>query len=224
MLDARPALWVTYAIGVVFQRPTYRCRSRSSRPRKQRWSVPNRTTELETLSDALPAIRATLAIIQHDGETIIAQSRRALEYLDPDNLPIRTGATYTLGYAHQLEGNRAAASRAYTDVIRSSCVLWGFHLHHRGDARSGPGTGSRYRVVQGPTQLRTRRWSWLAILRAAWPAKRILAWRASATSGTTWPPQRSTAQQCLEVSRQMDSADTFVSYAVFIARLRLARR
>jgi len=30
------------------------------------------------------------------------------------------------------------------------------------------------------------------------------------------------ARQCAEVSRQMDSADTFISYAVFVARLRLA--
>jgi LuxR family transcriptional regulator, maltose regulon positive regulatory protein len=31
------------------------------------------------------------------------------------------------------------------------------------------------------------------------------------------------ARQCAEVSRRMDSADTFVSYAVFVARLRLAK-
>lgn len=34
----------------------------------------------------IAAIRATLAVGQHQVETIIAQSRRALEYLHPDNL------------------------------------------------------------------------------------------------------------------------------------------
>src|SRR5215211_4271850 len=50
----------------------------------------------------------------------IAQSRRALSYLHPDNLPLSTAATYTLGYAYQLQGERAAASRAYAEVISIS--------------------------------------------------------------------------------------------------------
>jgi LuxR family maltose regulon positive regulatory protein len=57
------------------------------------------------------------AVIGHDGATIVAQSRRALEYLHPDNLPVRTATTWTLGHAYQLQGDRAAASRAYTEVI-----------------------------------------------------------------------------------------------------------
>jgi len=49
-----------------------------------------------------------------------AQSRRALEYPQPDNLPILTATTYTLGYAYQLQGDYAAASQAYTEVISIS--------------------------------------------------------------------------------------------------------
>ena len=62
-------------------------------------------------------MRATLAVMQHDVDTIITQSRRALEYLHPDNLPVRTATTWTLGYAYQLQGDRAAASQAYTEII-----------------------------------------------------------------------------------------------------------
>jgi LuxR family transcriptional regulator, maltose regulon positive regulatory protein len=58
-----------------------------------------------------------LAVIQHDVETIISQSRRALEYLHPDNLPVRTATTWTLGYAYQLLGDRSAARQAYTEII-----------------------------------------------------------------------------------------------------------
>jgi LuxR family maltose regulon positive regulatory protein len=47
-------------------------------------------------------------------------SSRALEYLQPDNLPLRTAANWTLGYTYQLQGDRAAASRAYTEVISIS--------------------------------------------------------------------------------------------------------
>jgi LuxR family transcriptional regulator, maltose regulon positive regulatory protein len=58
-----------------------------------------------------------LGVIQNEVETIITWSRRALEYLRPDNLPVRTAATWTLGYAHQLQGDRAAASQAYSEII-----------------------------------------------------------------------------------------------------------
>jgi LuxR family maltose regulon positive regulatory protein len=65
----------------------------------------------------IAAIRATVAASQYEAETIIAQSRRALEYLHPNNLAFRTSTTWKLGWAYQLQGDRAAASRAYTEVI-----------------------------------------------------------------------------------------------------------
>jgi LuxR family maltose regulon positive regulatory protein len=71
----------------------------------------------------IASMRATLAVIQHDAETIIAQSRRALEYLHPDNLSIRTATTWTLGHAHQLQGDRAAAREAYDEVISTGKSL-----------------------------------------------------------------------------------------------------
>ena len=121
-LDARPALWVTYATALFFsgRHTAVEAKLQAAETALERLEPDDRSRDLV---GRIAAIRATLAIIQHDGETITAQSRRALEYLDPDNLPIRTGATYTLGYAHQLEGHRAAASRAYTDVIAQRCVL-----------------------------------------------------------------------------------------------------
>jgi len=48
------------------------------------------------------------------------KSRRTLEYLRPDNLPVRTAVTRTLGIAYQFQGNCAAASRAYTEAISMS--------------------------------------------------------------------------------------------------------
>src|SRR5262249_57895567 len=65
----------------------------------------------------IAAIRATLAVALNQVETIIEQSRRALEYLRPNNLAFRTSTIWKLGYAYQLQGDRAAASRAYTEVV-----------------------------------------------------------------------------------------------------------
>jgi LuxR family transcriptional regulator, maltose regulon positive regulatory protein len=51
---------------------------------------------------------------------MLTQSRRALEYLHPNNLASRTTAHWTLGVAYSLQGNRTAARRAYTEAIALS--------------------------------------------------------------------------------------------------------
>src|SRR5260221_1580368 len=51
---------------------------------------------------------------------MLAQSRRALEYLHPNNLSLRATAHWTLGYAYLLQGDRAAACRALTSAIALS--------------------------------------------------------------------------------------------------------
>jgi LuxR family maltose regulon positive regulatory protein len=115
-LDARPWLLVRYASGLL---------------------VIGQTTGVEeklqaaeaTLEDAEPdeqtrdligqiaAARATLAFGQNHAESMLAQSRRALEFLSQTNLPYRMTAYWTLGNACQLQGDRAAARQAYSDVI-----------------------------------------------------------------------------------------------------------
>ncbi|MET3507833.1 LuxR C-terminal-related transcriptional regulator [Halalkalibacter oceani] len=71
----------------------------------------------------IAVIRATAAVSLHQAETIVHQSEQALRYLHPDNVPVRTAASWTLGYAYQLQGKRLAASRAYTEAISSSKKL-----------------------------------------------------------------------------------------------------
>lgn len=61
--------------------------------------------------------RATLAQIQAQPDAILFQARRALEYLHPNNLPYRSTATRTLGFAHYLQGDRARASQAYAEAL-----------------------------------------------------------------------------------------------------------
>jgi LuxR family maltose regulon positive regulatory protein len=43
-----------------------------------------------------------------------------LELLSPDNTPMRTNTSWTLGYAYQMQGKRADASRAYEETIIQS--------------------------------------------------------------------------------------------------------
>src|SRR5438067_10538890 len=116
VLNARPSLWVTYASALMTTGQTTAVEEKlqAAEAALQGTEPDDRPQDLV---GRIASMRATLAVIQHDGETIIAQSRRALEYLHPDNLPVRTATTWTLGYAYQLQGDRAAASQAYTEVI-----------------------------------------------------------------------------------------------------------
>src|SRR5258706_8534976 len=53
--------------------------------------------------------RGTFALTRYQIDAMITQSRRALEYLYPDNLSLRANANWTLGFAYFLQGDRAAA-------------------------------------------------------------------------------------------------------------------
>lgn len=60
----------------------------------------------------------------HQGiDEVIVQSRRALAYLRPDNIPVRTAAAWMLGVASQRRGVHSAAREAYDEVILNSRLL-----------------------------------------------------------------------------------------------------
>jgi LuxR family maltose regulon positive regulatory protein len=120
VLDARPLLWVTYAsaLNLTGGQPTDVEQKLQAAEAALEGIEPDARTN--DIVGHIAAIRAMLAIGRDQSETIIAQSRRALAYLHPDNLPVRTITTWTLGHAYHLQGDRAAASQAYTEVISIS--------------------------------------------------------------------------------------------------------
>jgi LuxR family maltose regulon positive regulatory protein len=116
VLDARPLLWVTYASTLLAtgQRTGVEEKLQAAEAALQDAESYDKTQDVV---GRIAATRATLAVGQYQVETTIAQSRRALEFLHPDNLAFRTSTTWKLGYAYQLQGNRAAASQAYTEAM-----------------------------------------------------------------------------------------------------------
>src|SRR6185437_12752171 len=62
-----------------------------------------------TLIGRIALARAVLALTRYQAETMLAQSRRALEYLPPDYLSPRANANWTLGMAYLFQGDRVAA-------------------------------------------------------------------------------------------------------------------
>ncbi len=122
VLDSRPSLWVTYASALLFisQLIGVEEKLQAAESALQDAAPDDKTRDL---IGHIASIRATLAVAQHQVETIMTQSRRALEYLHPDNLPVRTSIIWTLGYAYELQGDRAAASQAYTEAIAISQAI-----------------------------------------------------------------------------------------------------
>src|SRR5262249_51057742 len=118
ILDARPMLWTAYASVLLATGQTTGVEERvHAAETALEGAEPDDTTR--DLIGRIAAIRASLAVNPFDAETIIAQSRRALDYLHPDNRAFHTSTAWKLGAAYHLKGDRAAARRAYTDVIAS---------------------------------------------------------------------------------------------------------
>ncbi len=64
-------------------------------------------------------------------ETYHCPSTPRLEFLNPDNLSVRTAAHGRWEYAYQLQGDRAAASQAYTEALYQPGDR-AYHYHHNG--------------------------------------------------------------------------------------------
>jgi LuxR family maltose regulon positive regulatory protein len=121
-LDARPSLWVMYASALLMVGQMTGVEQKLQAAEKALQGAKQDDKTLDLIGH-IAAIRATLAVSKHQAETIIAESRRALEYLHPDNLPVHTATAWTLGYAYQLQGDRAAASKAYTEALSISEMI-----------------------------------------------------------------------------------------------------
>jgi LuxR family transcriptional regulator, maltose regulon positive regulatory protein len=219
-LDARPSLWVTYASTLLFggQNTAVEQKLQAAEAALQGTEPDDRTQDLV---GRIASMRATLAVIQHDVETIITQSRRALEYLQPDNLPVRTATTWTLGYAYQLQGDRAAASQAYTEVIATG-KSFGDSIY------SLAATINLGQLQEADNQLSLATETYQRVLQLAGDPPQLMACEAHlglARIFYEWNDLEAAGQhgqQCAQLARQI-IVDTFAAYGVFVARLKLAQ-
>lgn len=119
VLDAKPVLWVMYAgaLTTAGQTSGVEQKLQAAETALQGAKLDDKTRDL---LGRIANNRATLAISQYQAATAVVQANRALEYLDPKNLPVRTLTTWVLGAAYQLKGDRTAASRAFAETISTS--------------------------------------------------------------------------------------------------------
>jgi LuxR family maltose regulon positive regulatory protein len=220
-LDARPSLWVIYASALLFvSQPTgVEQKLQSAEAALQGVELDDKTKDL---IGHIAAIRATLAVIQYETETIIVQSRRALEYLHPNNLPVRTATTWTLGVAYQLQGNRAAAGRAFTEALSISQEIGHFIITIMATIGLG-------QVQEAENQLDLATQTYRRVLQLAGDPPLPVACEAHlglARILYQWndlDAAQQHGQQGLHLAQQIENTDNFVGCEVFLARLKLAK-
>jgi LuxR family transcriptional regulator, maltose regulon positive regulatory protein len=186
VLDARPSLWVRYASALLVNGQTTGVEEKlqAAEAALQGTEADDKT---RNLFGQIAAAKATLALTRYQVETMLAQSRRALEYLRPNNLSLRATANWTLGFAYWTLGDRAAARRAYTEAISSA----------RHPGISSPPSWRQSAWATYRKQKTSSIWqprltgascNWQVISRFRLSTKRILAWPVYSTNGTTWMP------------------------------------
>jgi LuxR family maltose regulon positive regulatory protein len=225
-LDARPLLWVMYASALTMVGQISAVEPKLQAAEAALTTASQGSTELDeknrNVVGHIAAIRAMLAARQDQVETIIIQSRRALEYLHPDNLPVRTATIWKLGYAYQLQGDRAAASRAYAEAESISHASGNVMVNILATIGLG-------QVQEAENQLDLAADTYRRNLQQYGDQPLPIASEAHlglARIYYEWNDLDAAhrhGQQSIQLARQEENTDRFVSCKVFLARLKLAQ-
>ena len=220
-LNARPSLWLIYAWALWVAHKSSQVEEKLQAAEA---ALPDVEEDAGTrnLVGQIAALRAMLAANEYDAETIITQSRRALDYLPPDNLSVRTAVIRNLGLAYHFQGDRAAASQAYAEAI-AMCEA----------------SGNTFTNILATTGLGITQETETQLYAAVESYKRVLemvghppgpvacaAFAGLARIAYEWNDldrAEEQARQGVHLARQIESIDSFASGELFLVRLKLAR-
>ncbi|MCJ7519009.1 MAG: LuxR C-terminal-related transcriptional regulator [Anaerolineaceae bacterium] len=226
VMDAKPLLWVRYASMALVTGQTAGVEERlqaaeAALAASLQGAEPDNKTR--DLIGQIAATRATLALLKYQVETMLVQSRRAMEYLLPENLSSRFAAIWTLGVAYHLQGDYAAAERAYTEALSISQMSENnFHMTlvtnnlaqiQEKENQLYPASEFYRRTLQlfGDYLLPSASEAYLGLARICYEWNDLDA-------------AQQHGQQALHLARQYDHMiDKFIFSEVFLARLKLAR-
>lgn len=220
-LDAMPSLWIMYASALLIVGQMTGVEHKLQAAEKVLQGI-RQDDKTQDLLGHIASIRATLAVSKHDTETIITESRRALKNLHPDNLAVRTATTWTLGYAYQLQGDRNAASKAYTEALYISQMIG--HMTITIMATLGLGN-----IQEADNQLDVAAESYRRVLHLAGNPPLPIACEAHlglARIMYEWNQLDSAmqhAQQTVQLAKHFEHTDRVVAGEVVLAKLQLAQ-
>lgn len=219
---ARPSLWVTYASVLTM---TGRLQDNIEETLQAaeaalQDAAPNGQTN--DLLGQIAANRAMLGIVKNEVDKIITQSQLALVLLHPDNTPMRTTTTWTLGYAYQAQGDRSAATQAYRETIAHSQTSGNIMAEIAATTCLG-------QIQETENQLYQASKTFQRILSlmgdSPWPAA-CEACVGLARIHYEWNDLAAAeqyGQQSLALARQLENVDTPAACYVLLARVKLAR-
>ncbi|MDR3470538.1 MAG: LuxR C-terminal-related transcriptional regulator [Devosia sp.] len=223
VLDARPWLWVRSATVALNAGRTTGVEEKlqAAEEALQDADLDDKTRDL---IGQIAAARATLALANYQPEAMINQAHRALEYLHPDNLPFRSRALRTLGFAYQLQGDRAAARQAYTEARAIRQTPGNINLTVSATTGLGNVQESENQLYQAAESYRCS----LQLLGDQARSNADQEFIGLARISYEWndlDAAEQYGQQSLQLARQyVGTIDRFVLSEVFLARLKLARR
>ena len=226
LLSARPSLGVMYATLTLMGGQTTGVEEKLRLAELALTSTQQQAMPIEKTRDLIgqiAAARATLALTRYQPEDMITQAQRALDYLHPDNQTSRVRAIWTLGFAHQVLGDRIGARQAFSEAVAISqasgnirftivatislAVIQEFenHLHQAVETyQSGLQLAGDY-----PQPFENE--AHLGLARIFYEWNDLVA-------------AEKHGQQALQLARQFDRViDRFIRCEVFLARLKLAQ-
>jgi len=231
VLDARPSLWVMYAsaLSMTGQTTGVEEKLQAAEAAIAKTAAVRTSPQAAALNENtrnlighIAAIRALLAATQYQVDTIISESIRALEFLHPDNLAVRTATIWKMGIAYQIQGDRAAASQAYSEAISISQASGNNIIN----ISATTGLGS---VQESDNQLYLAAQTYRRVLQLVGDSAQPSASEAYlglARIHYQWNDlelAQQHAQQSIQLAQPMENTDRIVPYKVFLARLKLAQ-
>lgn len=221
VLSSKPSLWVMYAsaLSITGQNDDAEQKLQAAEAALKESKEDEHTRDL---IGHIATLRAIAAAPRYEIETILNQSRRALEYLHPDNLSMRTTAHCMVGFAHQLQGDRTAASQAYletiaigqasgnTFIVKVALTSLGLMQESGYQLYTAAETYGRFLHLAGDAPSPVACVAYLGLARISYQ------WNDLATA-------EQYGQKALELARQLNSIDTFAECSLFLARLSLAQ-
>jgi len=165
--------------------------------------------------------RAFLAVTQRKTQTVLSQSKIALEYLHPDNIAVRTSTNWILGMAYHEQGNLDAARSTLEETISicnstgnfvvgiSAASVLGEVYEEKNEINLAATTYQNCIKAQGSMPLGVSAYfSHLGLARIFYE----------------WNDIETSYKHCLksvELSKQLVNTDTIITCEVFLARIKI---
>jgi LuxR family maltose regulon positive regulatory protein len=222
VLDARPSLWWRYGslLLVVGQTTGVEEKLLAAEAALQSTEADDKT---RNLIGQIATARSVLALTRYQVDIMLTQSRRALEYLHPNNVVTRATAHWTMGYAYLFSRDYAAARQPLVEAISL-----------------GQASGDIFTTILATIGLGNIEEAENQLYRAAETYRRILqlagdqplqiiheAHLGLARILYEWNDLKAAEQhgeKSLNLARQYDTViDRFIICEVFLARLKLAQ-